>query len=499
MNPFAADHVGHEPSLEISTVRSADRAYIPLPKERVAMLEGWAMVRRAAGYVWQPTNVDEIRQVLALARATGHTIVPRGTGNSYNDAALSREEMVLDCSQLRRVLAWDPTSGIITVEPGVTVRDLWRATIADGWWPPVVPGTMGPTLGGCAAMNVHGKNAWRMGSIGEHILSFDLLAPDGSLATVTPASDPALFHAAIGGLGMLGIITSLTLQLQAISAGVLAVRKFAAASLVEMFAHFAEQTPTADYLVGWIDGFARGANLGRGLVERADFMAGGDPRLLHPAAQDMPAKIAGVMPRAQLWRFMRPIFTDPAMRVANEAQFRRGALTAGQAHHVPHAQFHFLHDYVPNWKRAWLPGGLRQFQVFVPHEHAQAVFAELLQRSQHAGLVPYLCVFKQHRADPFLLAYQLDGFSLSLDYHVTARNAAKIDTLFADMRAPVVASGGRFYLAKDDALDAATYARTVGIDRVASFLALKQARDPANILHSDLFQRIFLGASSAPL
>ena len=466
-------------------------AFTPLPIERIAMLEGWAMVRRAAGYVWQPTTIEEVRAVLALARSSGHTIAPRGTGNSYNDAALNAEEIVLDCSQLRRVLAWDATNGIITLEPGVTVRDLWRATIAEGWWPPVVPGTMGPTLGGCAAMNVHGKNAWRLGSIGEHILAFDLMGPDGNIVSVTPQSDPDLFHAAIGGLGMLGITTSLTLQLQRVTSGTLQVRKFAAPSLTEMFALFAEHTPTADYLVGWIDGFASGAALGRGLVERADFAQQLDPRSLQPSAQDMPAKIMGVLPRAELWRFMRPIFTDPAMRAANEAQFRRGAFTAGQMHHVPHAQFHFLHDYVPNWKRAWLPGGLRQFQVFVPHEQAPAVFAELLHRSQRAGIVPYLCVFKQHRADPFLLPYQLEGFSLSLDYHVTNHNAKRLATLFAEMRVPVVASGGRFYLAKDDALDAATYAKTVGAERIAHFLALKQSRDPEGLLQSDLFRRTF--------
>jgi FAD/FMN-containing dehydrogenase len=466
-------------------------AFVPLPVARLRMLEGWAMVRRAAGYVWQPTSVEEIGAVLALARSSGRTVVPRGAGYSYGDAALNAEEIVLDCSQLRRVLAWDEATGIITVEPGVTVRDLWRVTLPDGWWPPVVPGTMGPTIGGCAAMNVHGKNAWRMGSFGEQMLAFDLMGPDGAIVSVTPASDPDLFHAAIGGLGMLGIITSVTLQLRRVVSGLLRTHQYVAHTLDEIFALFATHSPTAEYLVGWIDGFAAGAALGRGLVERADFETQPDPRTLRPAAQDMPPKIAGLVPRAELWRVMKPAFTDPAMRLANEAQFRRGALTAGHAHHVPHAQFHFLHDYLPHWQRSWLPGGLRQFQAFVPMASAPAVFAELLRRSHHAGITPYLCVFKQHRADPFWLPYQLDGFSLSLDYHVTTHNAARLDALLAEMRAPVMANGGRFYLAKDDALDAATYAQTIGAERVARFLALKQAHDPTGIWQSNLFRRVF--------
>lgn len=462
-----------------------------LPVDRLAMLEGWAMVQRAAGYVWQPESVEEIRDVLDLARSCGRTVVPRGAGYSYNDAALNREEMVLDLSHMRRILAFDAMTGSISVEPGVTVRDLWRAVIAECWWPLVVPGTMGPTIGGCLAMNVHGKNAWRLGSIGEHVLSFDLLTPDGTLTTITPETQPDLFHAAIGGLGMLGIITSITLRLRRIVSGMLRTRTFAARNLAEQFALFAEHTPTADFLVGWIDGFATGADLGHGLVERADYSDEPDSTSLHPDAQDLPPKIAGVVPRDQLWRAMRPMFTDPAMRAANLAQYRKGALSHGRAHYTPHAQFHFLHDYVPNWKRAWLPGGLRQFQAFIPRDHAYTVCAELLRRSQAAHLYPYLCVFKQHRADPFLLPYQLDGFSLSLDFHVTAQNAARLDAHLRQLRDLVAQSGGRFYLAKDDTLDAATYAATSGADRIARFLELKRTLDPEGILQSDLFRRVF--------
>ena len=462
----------------------------PLPLDRLRLLEGWAMVQRAAGYVWQPQSMDEGQDVLALARAGGRTVVPRGAGFSYGDAALNSEDIVLDLSHMRRVLAWDAATGIITVEPGVTVRDLWQATLADGWWPAVIPGTMGPTLGGCAAMNIHGKNAWKAGPIGEHILAFDLLLPSGEVKTVTPASDSDLFHAAIGGLGMLGIITSISLQLKHVASGALLVRQQAAQSLDEMFAIFAAASGQADYLVGWIDGFASGEHLGRGLVDRADFTSDGDPALMQPLRQDLPPRIAGVVPRSELWRGMQFVFNDPMMRLANIAQFTKGA-TSGKPHLVPHAQFHFFHDYVPNWKRAWLPGGLRQFQVFVPSEQARAVFVELLTRSQQAHVHPYLCVFKQHRADAFLLSYQCDGFSLSLDYRVTAQNAASLDALFTAMRAVVLAAGGRFYLAKDDAIDAAAYAQSVGADAIAHFLALKQRYDPDGLLQSNLFRRVF--------
>lgn len=465
--------------------------FAPLPEDRLRPLQGWAMVRRAAGYVWQPQTVDEVRDVLELARTRGRTVAPRGSGYSYGDAALNAEEIVLDLSQMRRIVQWDAATGLIRVEPGVTVRDLWRAVLPDGWWPKVVPGTMGPSIGGCLAMNVHGKNAWNAGPIGAQVLRFDLLTSTGDLLTVTREHHPEIFRAAIGGLGMLGVITSATLHMRKVQSGQVSAHQRRARNLDEMFAIFAQEEPTADYLVGWIDGFAGGNALGRGLVERADFLEADDPASLRPEAQDLPPKIAGIVPRSELWRAMKPIFNDLLMRPANGAQYRLGS--GARPYMKPLAQFHFFHDYLPNWQRAWLPGGLRQFQVFVPARHASTIFAELLRRAQRAGLPPYLAVFKQHRANDFLLAYEVDGFSLSLDFHVTARNADRLAVLLRTLIPVVLAGDGRFYLAKDDVLTAAEYARSVGQEHIDAFLALKRRLDPEGVWSSNLFRRVFAG------
>ena len=44
------------------------------------------------------------------------------------------------------------------------LADLWRTALPSGFWLPVAPGTMRPTVGGCIAMNVHGKNHFVAGA-----------------------------------------------------------------------------------------------------------------------------------------------------------------------------------------------------------------------------------------------------------------------------------------------------------------------------------------------
>lgn len=470
------------------------KKFHPLPPERLAMLEGWAMLARSMGYVYRPSTIDGVRDVLALAIESGRPLVPRGSGFSYGDTALNSENIVLETGRLNRILDWNPATGVIRIEPGVTVGQLWRYTLEDGWWPAVVPGTMYPTLGGGTSTNVHGKNHWRVGSLGEQILSFEILLPSGEIRTCTQEQNADIYHAAIGGLGMLGIFTSLTLKLEKVPSGLLHIEERVAHSLEEMFAIFEEGIPHTEQILGWIDGYARGASLGRGLVHLANaWQDDPDPAgTLSPSFQDVPDTILGVVPRSVLWRGMKLGANDPGLRALNAVRYSMSAMRSGKTMLVPHAQFHFILDYVPNWKLAFRPGGIIQYQVFVPNETALAVFRALLEGSQRAGFVPSLAVFKKHRPDPFLLSYSLDGYSLALDYHVTPSNDERVYGMLSRFTQDIVLpGGGRFYPAKDNTLDRESLRKSLSPGAVDRYLALKRQLDPDEVIQSDLYRRVF--------
>ncbi|HEX6508319.1 MAG TPA: FAD-binding oxidoreductase [Chloroflexota bacterium] len=466
----------------------------PLPVEKLEQLEGWAMLARSMGYVYRPSTVEGIREVVRLACETGRSVVPRGSGFSYGDTSMNSENIVLETRRLNRILDWDPRAGIIRIEPGVTIGQLWRYTLEDGWWPAVVPGTMFPTLGGCSSTNVHGKNHWRVGSLGEQIVAFELLLPSGEVLCCSPEQDSDVYYAAIGGLGMLGIFVSLTFRLEKVPSGLLRIEEQVAGSLDEMFAIFEDGIDRADHVLGWIDGYARGSSLGRGLVQLANPWAD-DPEpamTLRPTYQDLPDTLFGVVPRSALWRVMKLGANDLGLRALNTARYTMGALRPGRTALVPHAQFHFILDYVPNWKWAFRPGGIIQYQAFVPKQTARQVYRALLEESQKAHLIPDLAVFKRHRPDPFLLSYSMDGYSLALDYHQTERNQRKLGEMLSRFtREIVLPGGGRFYPAKDNALDREAFSHSLSSGAIDTYLSLKRKLDPKETLQSDLYRRIF--------
>ncbi|NOT29888.1 MAG: FAD-binding oxidoreductase [Planctomycetes bacterium] len=461
-------------------------------------VEHWGMAGGATARVLYPRSVEELRAIFAEARAGGVPLTLRGSGNSYGDASTGSRGHVIESSRFDRMLGFDPATGIAEVEPGVTVRDLWRHTLPHGWWPRVVSGTSFPTLAGIAAANIHGKNNFAVGTVGDAILEFDLLAADGTLHTCSRTREPELFHAAIGGFGLLGAFTRLRLQTKHVHSGELEVATFAGKNLRELMGYVAAHTGDADYLVGWIDCFARGDGLGRGQIHHGRCLKEGEDARPHEtltvAHQELSPMLFGLFPKSELWRVMRFVNRDRGMRAINGLRYWQGRLEGLlPPRRWTHVEFSFLLDSVPNWKWSYgrRPGhGLVQFQPFVPQESAHALLSEILRRSEARGFVSYLGVLKRHRPDPFWLTHALDGWSLALDYKVTPATRAALFAFLRELAELVLAAGGRFYFAKDSVLPSGVLARMFPRERLEAFFALKRALDPHGVLESDLWRRV---------
>ena len=448
------------------------------------------MVNAADAYHFQPQNVTEIGNVLELAKALDRPVVLRGSGRSYGDASILPEGISIDLTAMRQILAWDPDSGIVECEPGVTLEDLWRRCLPDGWWPPVVSGTMFVTLGGALAMNIHGKNNFRAGCLGEHVLEFDLMTSDGSVQAVSRGHD--LFHLAISGAGLLGVITRIRLQMKRVASGQLSVYAESASNWDSQFKLFEQHRGSSDYMVSWVDCFARGAASGRGLFHAASHPQTPDPGSLRIEGQDLPSRILGVFPKSAVWRILRLLNNNGCMRFLNSAKHHSARMIGNRkTFQQSLVEFSFLLDYVPNWRNAYLPGGFVQYQSFIPHESARLVFENQIDLSQKAGLTPYLAVMKRHRPDTFVLSHGVDGYSLALDYKVTERSVTDLKKLGNRMNEIVLANGGKFYLAKDSLLSADEYAASMG-DDLGRFKATKRILDPENLFQSQLARRLNL-------
>jgi len=467
-----------------------------LPIDHLELTEGWGGSVSAFGYVYRPNTIQGLREVFDLARQSNRHITFRGSARSYGDAAIGAENIILDTSRMNRILNWDPVSGIITVEPGVTIEQIWQYIIEDGWWPPVVPGTMYPTIGGCLGMNIHGKNNFKAGPIGDHVLSFDIMLPSGEIKTATPDTDSELFYSAISGFGMFGVFTSITMKMKKVHSGLLHVKAWTTKNLHELFEIYEKHIPSSDYLVGWVDCISSEEKLGRSIIHQANYFADGEDhntaQTLRVSKQMLPDSILGIFPKSLVWILLYPFTNNLGMKFINWLRIfvSKLPIIGKPMYEQSHAEFAFLLDYVPGWKKSYGKGGLIQYQSFVPKEHAEKVFRKQIEMCQEAGMPSYLGVFKQHKPDKFLFTHAVDGFSLALDFKVTPQNREKLWDLCYKMNDLVLANGGRFYFAKDATLRPQDFRAFLGEETVKKFQELKKKYDPENIIQTELLRRL---------
>ncbi len=460
-------------------------------------LTGWGLRNASRSRVITPSGVDDLARALAVADRERLPVCLRAGGACYGDAAVLDGGVTLDSTALDRILSWDPATGVATVEPGVTIAQLWRRILPDGWRPPVVPGRGGVTMAGAAAANIHGKSSFRLGSFGDHVLSFELALPSGERVTCSRQERPELFATAISGMGLLGAFTCITLQARRVASGLVAQRQTAHSSLSALMAALDLGSESVDEMVAWVDTSARGPSLGRGLLSEARELAPGeDPHAsetLRSAWEQWPAlpgRLMQHLPSGLVPAMARPLTHPAGVWFANRAQWALGGRSSSHTwRRMSYPAANFPLDVVPNWREAYRPGGLIQHQAFVPAAAARQAFTAMLTRAHAAGHPPSLGVLKKERAGDFTLSYLVDGYSLALDFPILLRSEASALKLLRELNEITIEYGGRIYFAKDSTLTGEQVARMLPRESLQRFADVKHAVDPNETLQTGLYRR----------
>ena len=437
----------------------------------LAILSGWGRALRSASVTLRPDGMDDAKAVFA-ATPRAHGLIAYGAGRSYGDCALNAEGSALLTAGLTGILGFDPDTGILDAEPGVTFRQLLDVFLPRGFLAPVTPGTSFATLGGAVANDVHGKNHEVSGSFCRHLTGLDLLTPDGVLQSIGPDRDAELFHATCGGIGLTGIITRVSIRLRRVDGNLVSLREQALPDL-DSFLAAMDAHRDATYAVGWIDGTARGGALGRGILETAEPAAGRLPDAA-PGRLRVPFDLPGLA--------LNPL----SIRMFNAVYYRR-APAAGRERLARLEKFFYPLDAIHAWNRIYGKRGFHQFQNVVPFETGATALRELLEVIAGSRRASFLAVLKRlGAAGAGHLSFPQPGYTLALDFP----SFGGIGELYGRLVAITLKHGGRVDLAKDSLMDAGAFREMY--PRWPEFRDVLDRVDPEERLQSDMSRRLRL-------
>jgi decaprenylphospho-beta-D-ribofuranose 2-oxidase len=449
-------------------------------------LSGWGRTASSRSRVLRPRTGEDVADFLASQTRGGRGVIARGAARNYGDAAQNEGGDVLDMTGLEEILSIDPGRGHVRAQAGATVAQLMARLASHRLTLPVVPGTRHVTIAGAIASDIHGKNHHRDGGMARHVLSMSICTPAGGLAEVTPESDPGLFYATLGGMGLTGVVVEATLAAEPLSSPWVAAdidRTEGLAQTLELLA--AEERHR--YSVAWLDLLAEGPRMGRAVISQADPLPReAAPRRRTRRAPSYPSTLTRG-PLVEVPRGFPGVFLRASTVRAFNASHWHTSPRRERGRPLAYAPYFFPLDVLGAWNRLYGAAGLIQYQFVVP-SGAEADLERCFELIRNRRLPVYLAVFKRFGAafgGP--LSFPLEGWTLAIDLPAAAPG---LGPALDELDELVAGAGGRVYLTKDVRMRREVMPAMY--PRLEAFQAERARVDPDGVLCSDLGRRVGL-------
>ena len=477
-------------------------------------LESYSGVFEARAEVCTPKDDAELRAVLAKAHDGGRRVTVRAGGHAFDQQSLpDAGGLVVSMCAFANLgdVHPDPVHPTMTVGAGATWGAIVKKLAEGGFVAPVTVTTEHATAGGTLAGDCLSRFSPSYGKFGEWIESFVIVTVDGSAprtcrrpaVATTPwhqlTIEEQLFYGAIGGLGYLGAVTSITFKVLKAATPIHVATEVEECQTFEQLAgklarsaitmQAEKSSPTDPAKVDAIySALACEGGREEGLLMRSRYTTAPLARMpLH--RPDWPPRILVE------WLMRVPWMNRLIWSRAFNHNFR------SQSHYVDElAGFTFFMDGNVNARRVargfgWDPKIVQQTFIVPADEHPEVAADNLVAWLRYADellerrkLHPTLSdILYLPSDDRFLLSATagLAGFAVTYTFETSkTRTLEDVKKAFSDLTDHLAQIGGRIYLVKNVFAKEATV-RAMYAANAAAFFRLKCVVDPKGLLANE--------------
>ncbi len=398
---------------------------------------------------------------------------------------------------MNRILDFDEETAQITVEGGTRLIEIFEAVHYRLLTLPGSPTESYSSVAGAICANVNGKDGWHHGNFGRQVVRLTLLLASGETITIDRSHE--LFGAVVGGIGLLGIIVEVTLQLCPIPSPFVEINRIPAANVDALLETMARVEQSYDAAVVWVDAYASGAATGRSVIHAAKWLQRDDSEPKRRTILE--AGFARLVRHRKfglaLHETCGPLISlmlhvqRPAVYFFNKLYYAASQLTyrLGRSSNTElFLRFNFEASFtVPPAHLVCGPRGYT-VQLTFPRSQAREAIIELLEICRSSPCPPVTTIMRAHKADDFLISFSEDGYSLNFEFHPKKRHEVASRRAVDRLIDATARRGGKVHLAKDQVLTAEQFHRVY--PRCEELLEIKRRLDPEDLFTSDLARRV---------
>ena len=433
---------------------------------KINRISGWGNYPSFFGRTVRPKTIEEVRHKV---KDLSKTLIARGGKTSYGDASINHKGLNIEMNYFNKFISFSDSDGILHCQAGVNLLDIIERYHDKGWFLNITPGTPNATVGGCIACDCHGKN-WEAGAFSNFLIGFSLLLSSGDLLWCYESSEPDLFKATIGGMGLTGVIIDAKIKLKKVKTSFMEVSRIKVHSLEELFDQQKQAMKTHEYLFTWIDSQKKGENIGRGIMQVANHSDEGKRVYIKQKQFSVP-----LLPNFAVNRYSVKAFNF------SYYHFRKRRVSDRQ---------YFLNFFYPlnsfrKWNRVYGTKGFIEYQVVIPYLNAYKIINKILYSVTKSGLGSTIAAIKPLSKSKGLFSFPINGITLAIDFAFDT----KVLELLNYLDDILIEVGGKVYLGKDSRLSSKVFHKMY-YDEIQNWNEIKSNYQLSSCFNSDMLNRL---------
>jgi len=178
-----------------------------------------ALNHTAVNRLVEPCWVGEVAEAVARARRQREPLAISGARHAMGGQQFLNGGTLLDMRRLNHVRWFDRRQALMEVEAGITWPDVIRGYLALQRGPGPAYGIRQKqtgadrlTLGGAVSANIHGRGLRAQPFVAD-VEGLEVVTASGDIVRCSRTENPELFRHVVGGYGLFGVVTAVTLRL----------------------------------------------------------------------------------------------------------------------------------------------------------------------------------------------------------------------------------------------------------------------------------------------
>ncbi len=431
--------------------------------------------------IFYPRNKEEILALIKYSNKNNFKILAIGSSISWYDTVFNTRNIIVNLKDFKKTFVLDKKKGVLTVSSSYKVSEVIEKINKFGWTICSSPGYPHATLGGCVSNDVHGKDSFLYGNFGDNIVEIEIILSNNRLVKCSKTKNQNIFKSAIGGLGLIGIITKLKLKLKKIKKSYI-TNIYVCKNYKELVKEIYYEKQKYDYLYGWIDFYSKKNQLGRGIIFKSKAIDSSNSENFDQ--ENFVDRLNGFLKNI-VFSFFTKYSLNKYLNILffNSFKFKKNEFFSSYREVAWPLDASGI-----NVKKAIYPNSFYEIQFIIKKENLPNALKEFIEKCQSLKLNTFITGIKIHKKSKNYLSFAEDGVSINANQIFNKKNEKYETKKFLSLYNYVLKKNYKMYICKDFFFRRKSFNRNYILYK--NFIKIKKKYDKKDLFHSDFFKRI---------